>query len=141
MVERHKIDAPYSWEVHTEVGREILLERIAGLENGFAVELRPITKRNNKKQVGLYNGWISDISDHTGDSWRNVDKMIRREFLPTVHETVCGKSITVLTNVRDLEIGQLRDLLDKIEAFNGEFLDAALRDPKEYKTNLMPHSR
>lgn len=133
MSERAPIDAPYRWEVHTETGRRILLDRIEALENGFAVEVRPLRRRDTTKQIGLYNGWIADISDHTGDDWRSIDKEIRRTFLPIKHEVVFGKSTPMLTEIRDLEKEQITVLLDRLSAYNGTHIGANLRDPAVYR--------
>lgn len=136
MVARSAIVAPHRFEVHTETGRRILLDRIDALENGFAVEVRPIERHDTRKQRRLYNAWISDISKYSGDGWACTDKFIRRELLPVQHEIVCGKKVPRLTDIEDLETDEMSDLLEQLQAYNAGEIGANLRDPAEYRKKI-----
>ena len=133
MPARKPIDAPFKFEVHSDTGCQILLSRLAALDNGFVVEISPVKRYDTKKQKGLYRAWIADISDHTGDDWSSIDKYIRRELLPIWHEVICGKKIARLTSVDDLEKHEMSVFLDRLSAYNGQHIGANLRDPNEYR--------
>ena len=133
MPARKPIDAPYKFEVHSDTGRRILLDRLEGFDNGFVVEIRPARHYNTAKQRGLYSGWIADIADETGGDWSGIDKAIRRELLPIVHEVVFGKNCARLTKLEDLNEAQMSTLLDRLTVYNVQNIGANLRDPNEFR--------
>lgn len=66
-------------------------------------------------QIGLYKLWVVPLAAHCGNSFGDMDRDLRRMYLPVAHHDVLGKQMERLTVLEDLTKPQMTEFLTHVQ--------------------------
>lgn len=98
--------------------RDRLLDRIRDLdlERAWVFEWKPWRRRATRSQEGLVHQWFEDIAADTGNSKDIVKIGYKNMFLAQVSVIWRGKTTWVLPSLADLDVKEMADFMDAVQA-------------------------
>ncbi len=98
--------------------RDRLLDRIRDLdvERAWVFEWKPWRRRATNSQRGLVYQWFEDVAAATGNSKDIVKIGYKDLFLAQVAVTWRGKTTWVLPSLADLDVKEMADFMDAVQA-------------------------
>ncbi len=112
---RTAIEQSYRMEVHSDVGRAIVLNRLESYANGFAITIEPLPKNTRTlAQNRTYWQWLGLISDHTGYDTRWLDNHYRTQYLEPRVEVRFGNLEHIYPSTRELSVEVMSTLMQHV---------------------------
>jgi hypothetical protein len=122
-----------AYTIRNEHDRQQVADTLSAVDPtlGWRVTVEKLKKVRTIPQNRLYHDWIGIIATEMGDSHEDVHDYMRKMFLPPVIKTVGGETFEILQSTTKLEVPEMSEYMNKVEAWAGSFLGLSLPHPED----------